>query len=58
MEQNYCSPYATCVHNQCQCKPGFRGKMIFIGGGRGVVDKVCERKRSVCGLQPVCNLCA
>ncbi|XP_072043285.1 uncharacterized protein [Amphiura filiformis] len=24
-DEGYCSPHATCVHNQCQCKPGFVG---------------------------------
>ena len=25
-EEDYCSQYATCVHNRCQCKPGFTGE--------------------------------
>ena len=26
MEKGFCSPYVACVHNQCQCKPGFKDK--------------------------------
>ena len=27
-EEGYCSRYATCVHNKCQCRTGFDGKLL------------------------------